>query len=96
MAKNVNSGACLTIDLAALKQNYQALTEKLFSAKLAAVVKANAYGLGVKEIATNQIVQTFGYITEAREGVRKYSLGSGFNGWTPEYILSKSVVLGDD
>jgi hypothetical protein len=53
---------------------------------------------GVKEIATNQIVQTFGYITEAREGVRKYSLGSGFNGWTPEFILRKTTkaFVGDD
>jgi alanine racemase len=52
MTKDVNSGAYLTIDLTALKKNYQTLVEKLFSAELAAVVKANAYGLGIKEIAT--------------------------------------------
>ena len=52
MTKGLNSGAYLTIDLGALKQNYQTLAEKLLSAELAAVVKANAYGLGIKEIAT--------------------------------------------
>jgi len=45
-------GANLTIDLVALKKNYRTLTDKLLPAKLAAVVKANAYGLGIKEVAT--------------------------------------------
>ena len=36
-------GANLTIDLVALKKNYRTLTDKLLPAKLAAVVKANAY-----------------------------------------------------
>jgi alanine racemase len=44
-------GANLTINLAALGENYRTLTGKSQSAKLAAVVKANAYGLGIKEVA---------------------------------------------
>jgi|TARA_R110000851_G_scaffold41334_1_gene103802 hypothetical protein len=52
----------------------------------------------VRELATDQVVQTFGYITEAREAVRKYSLGSGFNGWTPAFFLSKmpEILIEED
>ena len=82
MAKNVNSGACLTIDLAALKQNYQALTEKLSSAKLAAVVKANAYGLGVKEIAT----------ALSRLGCSKFFVASLEEGVELRHILPKAQI----
>ncbi len=45
-------GANLTINLAALGENYRILTGESSPAKLAAVVKANAYGLGIKEVAT--------------------------------------------
>ena len=82
MAKNVNSGAFLTIDLAALKQNYQALTEKLSSAKLAAVVKANAYGLGVKEIAT----------ALSRLGCSKFFVASLEEGIELRHILPKAQI----
>ncbi len=44
-------GAVLTIDLGALARNYQTLKNQLNSGELAAVVKANAYGLGVNEAA---------------------------------------------
>ena len=47
---------------------------------------------GIKEVATGQTVQTFGYITEAREHVRKYSLGVGFNGWTPSFFLETPIT----
>lgn len=46
-----NAGATLTIDLGALQRNYLSLAGELKSGELAAVVKANAYGLGVKEAA---------------------------------------------
>ena len=46
------TGAILTIDLDAIKQNYKILSDKLSFAELAAVVKANAYGIGIKEVAT--------------------------------------------
>lgn len=45
------AGATLTIDLGALAKNYSILSDQLPSAGLASVVKANAYGLGVKEAA---------------------------------------------
>ena len=40
----------LTIDLAAIAANWQALAHKLLSVECAAVVKANAYGLGLKPV----------------------------------------------
>ena len=46
------TAAILNIDLHALKQNYEILSNRLSFAKLAAVVKANAYGIGLKEVAT--------------------------------------------
>lgn len=44
--------ARLTIDLNALSENYHILQKQAPKSKIAAVVKANAYGLGVKPIAT--------------------------------------------
>ena len=41
----------LTVDLAALKHNYQLLENLRPAAELSAVVKANAYGLGVDRVA---------------------------------------------
>jgi len=41
----------LTINLNAIKQNYLFLKDKIFPAECSAVVKANAYGLGVKKVA---------------------------------------------
>lgn len=42
----------LTVDLDAIKENYGILQEKVgLSCEVAAAVKANAYGLGVKEVA---------------------------------------------
>jgi alanine racemase len=40
----------LTIDLAAIVANWQALTRQLLTVECAAVVKANAYGLGLKPV----------------------------------------------
>jgi alanine racemase len=45
-------GATLSIDLAAVAANWQALTRHLLTVECAAVVKANAYGLGLKQVAT--------------------------------------------
>ena len=44
------SGATLIIDLAAIAANWQALTRQLLTVECAAVVKANAYGLGLKPV----------------------------------------------
>lgn len=44
-------GAHLTIDLGALRENYRRLRERLTGARCAAVVKADAYGLGAARVA---------------------------------------------
>lgn len=44
------AGGRLTVDLAALAQNYRMLARASAPAKAAAVVKADAYGLGVKHV----------------------------------------------
>jgi alanine racemase len=45
-----DTGGTLTIDLAAIAANWQALTRQLLTVECAAVVKANAYGLGLKPV----------------------------------------------
>ncbi len=47
-----SSSAVLSIDLEAVAANYRALCARVAPASCAAVVKADAYGLGVAEIAT--------------------------------------------
>ena len=51
MINTTYSNASLTINLTALKKNYFSLIKKLSTAELAAVVKANAYGLGINQVA---------------------------------------------
>ena len=46
------TGGILTIDLAAIAANWQALARQLIAVECAAVVKANAYGLGLKPAVT--------------------------------------------
>ncbi|HEX9237899.1 MAG TPA: alanine racemase [Xanthobacteraceae bacterium] len=46
------TGGILTIDLAAIVTNWQALARQLLTVECAAVVKANAYGLGLKPAVT--------------------------------------------
>jgi alanine racemase len=46
------AGAILTIDLAALQDNYRQLQTRAAEAACAAVVKANAYGLGIQPVAS--------------------------------------------
>jgi alanine racemase len=45
------AGAVLTIDLAAIVANYRLLCRRLGAATCAAVVKADAYGLGARQVA---------------------------------------------
>jgi alanine racemase len=47
----VGAGAVLTIDLAAIGANYRLLCDRLAGAECAAVVKADAYGLGAARVA---------------------------------------------
>lgn len=46
-----SAAGVLTIDLVALRKNYLALRERLAPARAAAVVKADAYGLGMARVA---------------------------------------------
>jgi alanine racemase len=46
------TGGILTIDLAAIAANWQALARQLIAVECAAVVKANGYGLGLKPVVT--------------------------------------------
>jgi alanine racemase len=50
-ADAARTGAILTIDLAAIAENYRLLQEQARTAVCAAVVKANAYGLDAQEVA---------------------------------------------
>ena len=47
----VRHGAVLTIDLAAIKENFRRLQTRLGRVPCAAVVKADAYGLGARQVA---------------------------------------------
>jgi alanine racemase len=44
------TGGTLTIDLAAIEANWRALAHRLLTVECAAVVKANAYGLGLQQV----------------------------------------------
>jgi alanine racemase len=46
------TGGILTIDVAAIAANWQALARQLIAVECAAVVKANGYGLGLKPVVT--------------------------------------------
>ena len=52
MINSTNTNANLIINLTALENNYCTLKKAIPSAELGAVVKSNAYGLGIKEIAS--------------------------------------------
>ena len=47
-----HAGAILTIDLGAIRANYRQLRARIGRAQCAAVVKADAYGLGAAQVAT--------------------------------------------
>ncbi|HTV29305.1 MAG TPA: alanine racemase, partial [Xanthobacteraceae bacterium] len=46
------TGGTLRIDLGAIEANWRILTRTLRGAECAAVVKANAYGLGLEQVGT--------------------------------------------
>jgi len=48
----VETGGTLTIDLGAIEANWRALAHRLLTVECAAVVKANAYGLGLQQVTT--------------------------------------------
>ena len=92
------SNGTLTIDLDAIKSNWQALDKiSADTVETAAVVKANAYGLGDKKVATKLAtagVRTF-FVASAEEGLSiREVLGEGpkifvFSG----HMTGKSSIL---
>ncbi|MEW6256192.1 MAG: alanine racemase [Pseudomonadota bacterium] len=66
------TGAVLTIDLAALADNWRTLSDQVAPAECGAVVKANAYGLGIDKAAPalwRAGARTF-FVALAEEGAR--------------------------
>lgn len=49
--RDLAAGGILTIDLAALRHNYSAIARHIAPTRAAAVVKADAYGLGASRVA---------------------------------------------
>ena len=84
--------ATATIDLNAIRQNWQKL-RRLSSGDTAAVVKANAYGLGVKQVASalyNEGARIF-FIATAEEGAELRSIV----GKIPDIYIFSGHMTGD-
>lgn len=45
----------------------------------------------VVETTTEQIINTFSTMKEAKNYMRYLNLGGGFDGWTPQFMLKKVV-----
>ena len=67
----MTDGGRLTIDVAALRANYRHLSARAGSAECAAVVKANAYGLGVETVVPRLVAEGCRtvFVARASEGV---------------------------
>lgn len=74
--------AILTVDLDALARNYRRLVEKAKPAVVAAVVKADAYGLGLAEVAT----------TLWEEGNRVFFVATLGEGVTLRCLLPEATI----
>lgn len=72
------AGACLTVDLDAIASNYRFLQERVGRASCAAVVKADAYGLGVEQVAP--VLEAAGardfFVAHVDEGIQLRSVVS--------------------
>ena len=65
------AGAILTIDLGAIRENYRRLRAQLGGVRCAAVVKADGYGLGARQVAAALVAEgcdTF-FVAQLAEGV---------------------------
>ncbi len=85
------TGGTLTIDLDAVEANWRTLTQRLLSVECAAVVKANAYGLGLEPVTAKLAkagCKTFfvADIAEARRARTRARDASIYvlNGFSPE------------
>ena len=74
------AGAVLTVDLAAIRANYRTLRDRAAPARVAAVVKADAYGLGAAMVAPALVREgcaTF-FVAHLGEGIAlRAALGAG-------------------
>jgi alanine racemase len=85
------TGATLAVDLDAVADNWQALTRRLFAVECGAVVKANAYGLGLEPVTARLVkagCKTF-FVADVAEGRRARSQTPEaaiyvLNGFSPE------------
>jgi alanine racemase len=77
------AGAILTIDLAAIAENYRLLQEQAQTAACAAVVKADAYGLGAEKVAP----------VLARAGCRQFFVAHLNEGIELRRILGSSATI---
>jgi alanine racemase len=86
------AGAILTIDLAALRDNYRSLRDRLGGVECAAVVKADGYGLGAAKVAAalrDEGCRTF-FVAHAAEGL---SLRTALGG-DPDILILNGIHPG--
>jgi alanine racemase len=88
------AGAILTIDLAAIRENYRRLRARLARAACAAVVKADGYGLGAIEVAKalrKEGCRTF-FVAHGSEGIAlREALGP-----EPEIVVLNGIHPGGE
>ena len=89
------TGGMHTVDLDAIEANWRALARKLLTAECAAVVKANAYGLGLEAVTTKLAkagCKTFfvADVAEARRARARAREAAIYvlNGFTPEAAVA--------
>jgi alanine racemase len=86
------TGGTLTVDLAAIEANWRSLVHRLLTVECAAVVKANAYGLGLQQVTTKLAqagCKTF-FVADLAEARAVRSLARGatiyvLDGFTPDW-----------
>jgi alanine racemase len=90
-ANDPETGGRLTVDLDAIAENWQALTRRLLTVECGAVVKANAYGLGLEPVTARLAkagCKTF-FVADVAEARRARSRAREaaiyvLNGFSPE------------
>ena len=82
MATATTAGAVLTIDLDAIAANFHAIAARLEDAECAAVVKADAYGLGLDPVAR----------TLANAGCRRFFVALAGEGVALRTVLPKAEI----
>ena len=88
-----NAGGRLEINLAALAENYKLLSKKSPNSETAAAVKANAYGLGIEQVAPVLVksgCKTF-FVALPEEGVKLRKLAPDATIYVLAGIWSKSL-----